>query len=288
MSVNINSTTGIPYSINSINGMNNYSMNDYAINPVVIAVIVMVIILYYVLFSSLASTSTTATTAESKGITFIEVLLWGVFILLVLLNGMAYIFNINIIASIKNLFSSSPTIDIVVDKENVEGDSKLTSVPGLQQKKQVFHIPYNKYDYENSKAICQAYGGRLATYKELNDSYNEGADWCGFGWTEGQMAMYPTQTEKWNTLQGIKGHEHDCGRPGINGGYIDNPNVRFGINCYGYKPTITPDEAQNMSNIPLYPKTNTEIEFDKKVDYWRSKINDIIVAPFNHNNWSVV
>jgi len=281
MSVNINSTTGIPYSM----------MNDFSINPIVISVVVIIIILYYVLFASLGSTSTgTGTmsgtmsgTDSGKGIAFIEVLLWGVFILLVLLNGMAYIFNINIIASIKNLFSSTPVVDIIVDKENTEN-----IIPEIQTKQQVFHINDNKYDYENSKAICQAYGGRLANYKEISDAYNEGADWCGFGWSDGQMALYPTQTEKWNTLQGIKGHEHDCGRPGINGGYIDNPNVRFGVNCYGYKPKISPEEAQNMMTTPLYPKTNSEIEFDKKVDYWRTKIHDIIVAPFNHNNWSVI
>jgi len=279
MSVNINSTTGIPYSM----------MNDLSINPIVISVVVIIIILYYVLFASLGSAGTGAGagamtgTDSGKGIVFIEVLLWGVFILLVLLNGMAYIFNINIIASIKNLFSSTPSVDIIVDKENTEN-----IIPEIQSKQQVFHINDNKYDYENSKAICQAYGGRLANYKEISDAYNEGADWCGFGWSDGQMALYPTQTEKWNTLQGVKGHEHDCGRPGINGGYIDNPNVRFGVNCYGYKPKITPEEAQTMMTTPLYPKTNTEIEFDKKVDYWRTKIHDIIVAPFNHNNWSVI
>lgn len=276
MSVNINSTTGIPYSVNGI--------NDIGTNPTALIIVVIVIILYYVLFSSLGSATDTST-GNGKGIVFIEVLLWGVFILLVLLNGMAYIFNINITASIKNLFSSTPSVDIVVD---TEGDSKLTTVPEITLKKQVFHIPDNKYDYENSKAICQAYGGRLATYNEISDAYNNGADWCGFGWSDGQMALYPTQYEKWETLQGIKGHEHDCGRPGINGGYIDNPNVRFGINCYGYKPRIKPEESQNMINTPLYPKTNTEIEFDKKVDYWRSKIKDIVVAPFNHNNWSVI
>ena len=50
------------------------------------------------------------------------------------------------------------------------------------------------------------------------------------------MAYFPTQYDKWKKLQTIKGHENDCGRPGINGGFIDNPNVRFGINCFGYKP----------------------------------------------------
>jgi hypothetical protein len=279
MSININSTTGIPYSMNGI--------MDYGLNPIVISVIVLIIILYYFLFASLG-TSTGSTdsgsTGTSGGMLFIEVLLWGVFILLILLNGMAYIFNINIIASIKNLFTSSPTVDIIVDNEN---EGAPANVPEILYKQQVFHIPDNKYDYNNSKAICQAYGGRLATYKEIDDAYNDGADWCGFGWSEGQMALYPTQTEKWNTLQTIKGHEHDCGRPGINGGYIDNPNVRFGVNCYGYKPKITPEEAQNMMNTPLFPKTNAEIEFDKRVDYWRNKIHDIVVAPFNHNNWSI-
>jgi hypothetical protein len=275
MSFNINSTTGIPYSM----------MTDFSINPIVIAVIIIIIILYYVLFASLGSSTISGTeTGSGNGIAFLEVLLWGVFILLILLNGMAYIFNINIIASIKNLFSSTPSVDIVVDTE----ESIKPVIPEILMKQQVFHINDNKYTYEDSKAICQAYGGRLANYKEINDAYNEGADWCGFGWSDGQMALYPTQTEKWNTLQGIKGHEHDCGRPGINGGYIDNPNVRFGVNCYGYKPKITPEEAQSMITTPLYPKTNAEIEFDKKVDYWRTKIHDIIVAPFNHNNWSVI
>ena len=266
MSVNINSTTGIPYSMNQMSGFDNF-----VLNPIVISVIAAVIILYYFLFASLGTTSTAATTDTGKGLLFIEVLLWGVFVLLILLNGMAYIFNFNIIASIKNLFSSAPT-----------------NVPEIHFNQQVFHVPDNKYDYENSKAICNAYGGRLATYKEIDDAYRDGADWCGFGWSEGQMALYPTQTEKWNTLQGIKGHEHDCGRPGINGGYIDNPNVRFGVNCYGYKPKITPEEARNMMNSPLYPKSKAEIEFDKRVDYWRTKIHDIVVAPFNHNSWSIL
>ena len=28
---------------------------------------------------------------------------------------------------------------------------------------------------------------------------------------------------------------HDCGRPGINGGYFDNPNLKLGVNCWGVK-----------------------------------------------------
>ena len=101
------------------------------------------------------------------------------------------------------------------------------------------------------------------------------------------MALYPTQYEKWENLQKIKGHEHDCGRPGVNGGYIANPNVRFGVNCYGYKPEITPEESDLMQNTSIYPRTKKEIDFEKRVDYWRNKLPEILVAPFNNNNWSI-
>jgi hypothetical protein len=47
-------------------------------------------------------------------------------------------------------------------------------------------------------------------------------------------------------LQGIKGHEHDCGRPGINGGYFDNPEMRFGVNCFGAKPNENEADARNI------------------------------------------
>ena len=54
----------------------------------------------------------------------------------------------------------------------------------------------------------------------MEDAYEDGADWCSYGWSEDQMAFFPTQKEKWKKLQKIEGHKHDCGRPGINGGYI--------------------------------------------------------------------
>ena len=274
MSVNINSTTGIPYSVNGI--------NDIGTNPTALIIVVIVIILYYVLFSSLGSTTDTST-GNGKGIVFIEVLLWGVFILLVLLNGMAYIFNINITASIKNLFSSTPSVDIVVD---TEGDSKLTTIPEITLKKQVFHIPDNKYDYENSKAICQAYGGRLATYNEINDAYNNGADWCGFGWSDGQMALYPTQYEKWETLQGIKGHEHDCGRPGINGGYMQNPYIKFGVNCYGVKPPQSNHSEEVLMKKGKIPLSVPALEVDKKIQDYKTQMDEIGVLPFSEDQWS--
>jgi hypothetical protein len=280
MDINMNSITGIPYSSSN--------MNNIATNPIVLIVIVVVIIAYYLLFSTIGSVSgNTSSNSSGNGILFMEVLLCGIFVLLVIMNGMTYFFNIDITASIKNIFTSNPEIDIIVDPDNISGDN-ISTVPELKLSKQVFHVPGNKYGYDDAKAMCRAYGGRLATIKEVQKSHDKGADWCSFGWSDGQMALYPTQYDKWAYLQGVEGHEHDCGRPGINGGYIANPNVRFGVNCYGYKPKITQDEALAMETTPQYPVTVREKEFDSKVDYWRNHLSEIEVAPFNHNNWSVI
>jgi hypothetical protein len=162
----------------------------------------------------------------------------------------------------------------------------IDPIKNLVREKQVFHIPSNTYTYTDAKAVCNAYNSDLASYDEISDAFGKGADWCSYGWSEGQMAFFPTQEEKWNDLQNVDGHEHDCGRPGINGGYIANPNVRFGANCYGQKPDITLEESDAMINQPAYNKTSEEIQFDVKVDYYKNKLKDILVAPFNNSSWS--
>ena len=102
------------------------------------------------------------------------------------------------------------------------------------------------------------------------------------------MALFPTQQKTWEKLQGIEGHENDCGRPGINGGKIDNPNVRFGVNCYGFKPIITPTEQDNMKNTPIYPVSMKDMELQKKLEYWKKRIPEILLSPFNKNSWSIL
>ena len=99
------------------------------------------------------------------------------------------------------------------------------------------------------------------------------------------MALFPTQQNTFDNLQKIAGHEHDCGRPGINGGYIANPQVKFGVNCYGHKPRITEEEEDIMKTSTPYPKTLQETVFQKRVDFWKNKVDEILVSPFNHATW---
>jgi len=282
MEFNYNPVMGVP-------GSNYNYMNKLNANPYVLAILIGLIIVYYIFFSSLGkNNSFDGNESHKSGAIFLEALLWGIFIILILFNGMSYFFNINIVASIKKLFSDSPEIDIQMDSDFINDMSGNDSTSKIKIEKQVFHVPEHDYNYNDAKALCKAFGSRLATYKELEKSYKDGANWCSYGWSDDQMAFYPTNMDKWKKLQKIKGHEHDCGRPGINGGYIANPNARFGVNCYGYKPTINTKERDLMKNSSIYPKTKTELDFEKRVDYWKKKIPEILISPFNKKKWSTI
>jgi hypothetical protein len=210
-----------------------------------------------------------------------------VFGALTIINGIQYFFGIDVAASVKNLFSGSPQINLEIN-QTTSDNSGMPSFPGesLFKENQVFNVPGNYYSYNDAKTLCSAYGGRLANYSEVEKAYNNGGEWCNYGWSANQLALFPTQQQTYNELQTIKGHENDCGRPGINGGYIANPNVRFGVNCYGYKPDINSEEEELMKNTTPYPETQEEIDMQKRVDYWKNKVDDILVSPFNYNTWS--
>jgi len=244
----------------------------------------------------------------------------------VFIHILNHIFDINIIHTIKSVFSNQSinnTIDSIDNKikyaedkiiglfKDVKHDvnekkhkvkhemdevkqnadklkdklkDKIKPVP----KEEVFNISNNKYTYNDAKSICSAYNSRLATYKEVEDSYNAGGEWCNYGWSENQLALFPTQEASYEKLQKIKGHEHDCGRPGINGGYIGNSDIKFGVNCYGVKPKPSKKEEDLMKVQQNYPKSPNDIELEKKVNYWKKNIDKVTLNAFNHQKWSRV
>ena len=252
-----------------------------------ILLMLIVVILFVVLFANLGKDEAVSDGSTSNGsMNILTVLLGGVVIAVLLLNGLQYFFNINLTAQLNNLFADKPSLDLIVEQSEYE--QEIAPVPEITIKKQVFHVPGNKYTYDDASALCKAYGSRLATYDEVENSYNNGAEWCSYGWSDKKLALFPTQKETWNYLQTVEGHENDCGRAGINGGYIANENVKFGANCYGYKPKITDTELDMMQTSPLYPRTLKDIKEEKRVDYWRRKIPEILVSPFNKNVWSLL
>lgn len=209
-----------------------------------------------------------------------------VLLILIIINAYEFFFHINITAYIKDIFTDNPTLDINVNTENKkQTKSEDTGVPELGMRKQVFNIPGNHYNYENAKALCTAYGSELATYNQIEDSYDNGGEWCNYGWSANQMALFPTQKTTFDTLQTIEGHENDCGRAGINGGFIANQNVRFGVNCYGKKPRITKEEDELMQTSTPYPVSASDKAFQKRVDHWKGRLDQVLVSPFNYESW---
>lgn len=263
-------------------------LNNWILNPIVIVIVVVIIVAYVILFSGLGNNNENSSSfgsSESNNNTskILGIIVIVILLILIIINAFQYFFSINIVAYVKGLFTSNPQIDIVVNQNT---PLPSTTIPEIKFMKQVFNIPGNYYNYNDAKAICNAYGSNLATYQQVESSYNSGGEWCNYGWSDGQLALFPTQQDTYNELQTIKGHENDCGRPGVNGGYIANPNVRFGVNCYGYKPEINSEEEELMKNTTPYPESNEDIEMNKKINFWKNKVDEILVSPFNYNTWS--
>ena len=279
--------------VNTSSTIDNENMYDYingfSQNPAVFIVLIVVILVYILLFFSLGDKSSTdpvtipdsSSSSSSISSSLMIAIIVAVLILLVFINLFKYFFGIDIVASLKDLFSNKPLLDIKVEQEATP--STPSSSTGSTQ---VFNIPGNYYNYNDAKSLCQAYNSRLATNDEVEKAYNKGAEWCNYGWSDKQMALFPTQKSTYDKLQQVKGHENDCGRSGINGGYIANPNVKFGVNCYGKKPKMTEDEEALMQASTLYPKTNEELYLENQVDYWKEKLDQILVSPFNHSSWN--
>lgn len=273
--------------------MYNY-LNNFIMNPMVFVIIILIIIAYYVFSSSLGlgnsnfSVSSSESTLDSGIIGIIIVI---ILIALILVNAFQYFFSINLTAYIKGLFTPETEVKLVVENTttSVEQPSESSNFASkIKLKKQVFNIPGNYYNYENAKALCKAYDADLASYDQIEKSYNNGAEWCNYGWSANQMALFPTQKQTYNTLQTIKGHENDCGRPGINGGYMANPRIKFGVNCYGFKPSITSKEEELMKTSTPYPETREDKVFQERVDFWKNKVDQILLSPFNYNIWGAV
>lgn len=145
---------------------------------------------------------------------------------------------------------------------------------------EVFHIADNNFTYDDAPAVCAAYDSQLASLEQIIDAYNHGAEWCGYGWSAGGMALYPTQKGTWDALQ----QEVDqtkktaCGRPGVNGGYFD-PSSKFGVNCYGIKP-------QGNVKLPTPLPGTDPSAFNSAVAKFKSMMKSFNLNPYSRTTWS--
>ena len=156
--------------------------------------------------------------------------------------------------------------------------AKVTGGPQLGS--EVFHIADNQFTYDEASAVCAAYGAQLATLEQIMDAFNNGAEWCGYGWSAGGMALYPTQKGTWNELQREidPGKRTACGRPGVNGGYMD-PSNKFAVNCFGFKP-----KGEFTPPAPL--PTSDTTAYNAMVNRFKEMLKSINVSPWSRGAWS--
>jgi Extracellular link domain len=244
----------------------------------------------------------------------IETFLWLLFIAILFVDFFKYVLGISITDTLSKirLFGSPPSVSIdasghLIDASGhlIDASGHLIDTSGNQISKsvnalvdasscaanvgnptdEVFNISNNVYSYSDAQSVCKMYGAKLATYDQIEKAYQNGGEWCNYGWSEGQMAYFPTQKSTWAKLQATDNHKNDCGRPGVNGGYIANPYIQFGVNCYGQKPKPTADDLAKMNarQNTAYPQTAADIELQTKIDQWK---NTVSLNSYNNNKWS--
>lgn len=264
-------------------------ITDYLDNPSSVIVSVLILTLLYISIYLFGI----PTDRQSKPIAIglIEIIAWSLLVITVFIDFFKYVFDISFEEFFENLKA------YFLGEETVERDDTPLITTTLLDDREVFNVSNNLYTYEDAKAVCKAMDAELATYDQVEKAYNNGAEWCNYGWSDGQMALFPTQKATWEKLQKLdegcvsEGEKrgNNCGRPGVNGGYIANPYVKFGVNCYGKKPAASAEDIKYMKakEDQPYPKTKSEIELEKKVNHWKENKNKFLqLNSYNTTEWN--
>lgn len=230
-------------------------------------------------------------------ISLIENGAWLLFVLVVISTFLQYVAGVSLSSlmdSVKKYLqeraalATSITGNVAVSGNTVTGNATTASSSASLDVNEVFNIGNNMYTFDDAQSVCQSFGARLATYDEVESAYTKGAEWCNYGWSDGQAAYFPTQKSTWQELQKSESTKHSCGRPGVNGGYIANPNVRFGVNCYGKKPKPKPADLAALSSGKNIPKTPEDVLLDRKVQFWKDNGDKLFtINSYNGKKWSM-
>ncbi len=175
--------------------------------------------------------------------------------------------------TVTNTVTGNETSAQIINTANVNANNK-----------EVYNVGGNHYTYSDAEAICKSFDSEVADYDQIENAYNNGAEWCNYGWSKNQMALFPTQKNTWNKLQDNDKTKNNCGRPGINGGFMANPALRFGVNCYGQKP-----KERKIDYTPILDtvsKTPEDIKTDSEIKYWKQNQDKLKLNYYNKTRWS--
>lgn len=230
------------------------------------------------------ATASTDTIGSSVVWTLISILI-GVVVFFGLLALLARLGGVDISAAIQRGLSNNRSLyDVTISQDSVKPEPAQYLPSEPVESNEVFQVGNGNLTYIEARGACQAEGAKLASYSQIEDAYKKGGEWCSYGWSEGQLALFPTQKETYEKLQeGCSGDQNACGRPGVNGGYIANPNVRFAANCYGVKPKPTKEEEREVRNKIVTPQDS---EANRIAQLYKSADKQFKIRPFAPGEWS--
>jgi len=271
---------------------NNFNkIKDYVLAPSSAFTTGIFIVVFYV-FNKIVGIPTDKDTKPFL-ISIVEGAAWLLLIIILFIDFFKYVLKISIYDLFPFLGEEETPEEEIPEEPEDENAPKLEKCEKEQvddPNAEVFNVSNNLYTYKDAKAICKAYDSEIATYDQVEKAYNNGAEWCGYGWSDNQMILFPTQKNTWDKLQKLdKKYRNNCGRPGVNGGYIANPYVKFGVNCFGKKPEATDDDLQRMNarQNQTYPLSKEEQELEDKIKYWKDNASEMLqLNSYNTNKWN--
>jgi Extracellular link domain len=220
-------------------------------------------------------------------VSIVENAAWLYFVLAIIVTFLRNMFGI----SVFDLISFPDVLQVkkaITGNVTTGGNGVAVSANVAVPKSEVFNIKRNMFTYDDAQSVCKSFGARLATYDEVEQAYMNGAEWCNYGWSADQSIYFPTQKSTWEKLQ-TTNNKHGCGRPGVNGGYMANAKLRFGVNCFGVRPEATDGDLAELNRVDsqVAPKTAEDIVLDRKVEFWKSNRDKLLsVNSFNSKKWS--
>jgi hypothetical protein len=164
-------------------------------------------------------------------------------------------------------------------------DSEFEPIHAPSNKPEVFQINNNHFTYTEALPVCMSYGAKLATKSQIQSAYNDGANWCNYGWVEGGEAYMLTQQDEFNKLQNsqIESTRTKCGpSAGVHGGPFPETR-RFGVYCYGRKPALWNECKGCASQLPFTPE---ELKMRDEARYHKSKHDNYVISSWNTKNWA--
>ena len=160
------------------------------------------------------ATASTDTIGSSVVWTLISILI-GVVVFFGLLALLARLGGVDISAAIQRGLSNDGSLyDVTISQDSVKPEPAPCVPSEPVEANEVFQVGNGNLTYIEARGACQAQGAKLASYSQIEDAYKNGGEWCSYGWSEGQLALFPTQKETYEKLQeGCSGDQNACGRP---------------------------------------------------------------------------